>query len=284
MIRLASILRPFILLVVLLPVPTLADEIDIENAPTPTRLTQLLPEGGIEAVQLESWSVTEMTGPNGRVFTSDTYTHWSYKVVEGQLVMQISMGRAMPHSYLTQQRFTYTAEGELVAYHEVRESRGNRTADLIGKVEGDELVIKPNPEVGVLNENLSRERRIALKDFETHVPVVWAPLVHAYHIRSGHLGYSYATIDLTRSGEKISRSVEDLGTETIELQGDETDGHLLVENTTRERSGKKTTSSSQTMVLKNGSAIRSKSKNGRYAYLTKRVRFEDISEKFGLEQ
>ena len=34
--------------------PAFAEEIDIENAPTPTNLAELLPEGGIDAVQVDA--------------------------------------------------------------------------------------------------------------------------------------------------------------------------------------------------------------------------------------
>lgn len=282
--RLAPILRPLILLTVLLALPAAAEEVDIENAPTPTNLLALLPEGGIEAVQLDAWAVTEASGPNGRTFTLDYYTHWSIKTVDGKLVLEVRQRRPMQRQSLTLQRFTYTAAGDLETYREIRESLGKLTVDMIGRVEGDELVIKPNPKAGIMNPNLARERSVPMETFETHVPIALMPLVRAYHIRQGHFGYHYATIDLTLSGKKVSCVAEDLGSEKLEIQGKGAVGHLLLEKKSHDQRGKQISTQSQTMALQDGSIVSSQSKNGQYTFVTRHVALEDIRERFGIEE
>lgn len=272
-------------LVILFVLPALADEVDIENAPTPTRLVELLPEGGFDAVKLDVWTSTTMTMQDGRISPLNSYHHWSIKTDAGKLVIELALCRPMPHGSKTLQRFIYSADGTLEAYHELRESRGKPTADLIGKVEGDELVIKPNPEVGILNANLSRERSVPLATFDTHVPVAWVPLVRAYHMRNGHLGYEYATVDLTRSNEKIKRSVEDVGSEQVEVAGESVLGHLLLEKIVREGKGKRqgVATESQALVQTNGAAFNGTSRQKRYTYTTKRVSEEEARDRLGIE-
>lgn len=278
-------------LIVLLLCPTVfADvaEIDIENAPTPTRLAELLPEGGIDAVHVEAWTITKATNKNIPIPSLDKYTHWLIQPVDGKLVVQIRQCYPEPRRSLTVQRYTYNAAGELEAYHEIRKMRGNLTADMIGKVEGDQLVIKPNPEATGLNANLSRERSVPLKTFETHVPIAWVPLVRAYHMRLGHLGYHYATVDLTRSAEKIEHTAEDVGEELLQIDGKEAAGHLLMETSQREARRKGSNRSpaveSQTMVLKDGGVVSSKSQQGKYAYTARRVSEKEAGKHFEQEE
>ncbi|MFK7789455.1 MAG: hypothetical protein AB8C95_08220 [Phycisphaeraceae bacterium] len=268
----------------LVSLPSVAEEIDIENAPTPVGLLELLPEGGINAVQLEAWVISTRSNRQGQVGTLGSYTHWSIKPVDGKLVVQMKQGWAPPRQFSTLQRFIYTAEGELDAYHEIRESQGKPTANMIGKVEGENLVIKPNPEVGVLNISLSRERTVAMETFATHVPVAWMPLVRAYHLQSGHLGYEYATVDLTRSSEKIGRSVEDVGAEIVTIQGKEHVAHLLLEQRSRKnRTNQQADGKSKTMVLSDGSTFSSVLKHGQYTFTSRRVSIEDVRKSFVID-
>lgn len=271
------------LLMIVITLSAVCEEVDIENATTPTRLIDLLPEGGIDVVDIDAWTITTISGREGRGVTSETYTRSRIRSVDGKLVVELQTGRPAPHGMLTLKRFVYTAEGQLEAYYEIRESRGNRTADMIGRVEDGELVIEPNPEVGVLNANLSRTRRVPMETFETHVPVAWLPLVRAYHIRKGHLGYQVNTVDLTRSADKITRSIEDVGSETIEVDGQAVTAHLLLETTSRERRGQTVTTSAQTMAQQNGALVSSQSKQGAYTYTTQRKAEQTVREKFGLE-
>lgn len=276
-----------LLLIVLLMCPAaLAEdvEIDIENAPTPTNLLELLPEGGIDAVDIEAWVVMKATHNKMPIPSMDRYSHWSIKPVDGQLVVQLRQCYPEPRRSLTVQRYTYTSKGDLVAYHEIRKSRGVLTADMIGKVEGDELVIKPNPKADGLNASLSRERRVPMKTFETHLPIALTPLIRAYHIRMDHLGYHFATVDLTRNAEKIARTAEDVGTETLQIDGQEVVGHLLMETSQREAqrkgSSRALATQSQTMVLKDGGTISSTAKQSKYIYTTKRVPEKEARERF----
>lgn len=277
--------RLLLLVLLLCPAAFAEDaEIDIENAPTPTQLLELLPEGGIDAVHIEAWTLTKATREKMPIPTLDKYSHWLVKTVDDRLVVQLRQCYIGRRNSLTVQRFTYSSAGEFEAYRETRRSRGQLTADMIGKVEGDQLVIKPNPEATGLNANLSRERSVPLETFKTHVPIAWLPLVRAYHIRQEHLGYHYATVDLTRSAEKFSRKVEDVGSEVLEIGGKQAIGHLLMETTQREAKAKGSSQAQATqwqiMVLQGGGVVSSTCKQGRYTYTTRYCPDKEAREAF----
>lgn len=269
-------------LLVVLALPVGADEIDIENAPTPTRLIELLPEGGIQAVDMDVLTITEAFRKGGRYPSLDTYTHWRMKPEDGKLVIELISGRPKPRDYNTEQRWVYNAEGELESYQEVRVSKGNRVADLIGKIEDDQLVIKPNPEVKGLKQNMALQRSISLETLKTHVPNAWIPLVRSYHIRAGHLGYHFATVDLTRNAEQIKRSVEDVGTESLTVGDQAVVGHLILEKRSY-KSKRKSNSPTLSMVLKDGGVFNGQSQNGDYTFKTRRATSEEVRERFSFE-
>lgn len=269
-------------LLVVLALPAGGDEIDIENAPTPTRLIELLPEGGIQAVDMDVLTITEAFKNGGRTPTLDTYTHWRMKPEDGKLVIELISGRPKPRDVTTKQRWVYNAEGEFESYQEVLVSKGSRVADLIGKIEDDQVVIKPNPEVKGLKRNRDLQRSISLEIFKTHVPNAWIPLVRSYHIRAGNLGYNFATVDLIRNAEKIKRSAEDVGTESLTVGDQAVIGHLILEKRSY-KSKRKSNSPTQSMVLKDGGVFSGQSQNGDFTFKTRRATSEEVRERFYFE-
>jgi hypothetical protein len=264
-----------------------AEPIDIENAPTPIRLPSLLPDEGIEGVAIDAWTKTTTYRNGVKSGSAEAFRHWLVGKWDERIVVETTLAYAGNSGMRVTQRFTYSLPGELESYREIRIHRGELRTDMIGRIEGDEMVIKVNPDAKEkhpeLKLQLNRERRIPVKVFATHVPLAWMPLVRAYHIKNGHLGYVYKTIDLTRNAEKITHSFEDVGSERLAWEDGEVVGHLLLGSSENEMPNRSSTSQVQMMVTLDGVTFRSDSTREEWRFLTERISAEQAIERLGMK-
>lgn len=265
--------------------PSLADDedFDIENVKTPTKLAELLPEGGIDAVDVEYWLLTKTT-KDGFAWGSERYSFCTIKPIDGRLVFTVQYGYAGANGYHRMSSSAYTADGKLDTYEELMHSRGKIRRKLTGKVVEDELVIKTT----IYNNDgqISHDgdtRKVALKDFEGAVPSHWIPLVMAYHVREGSLGYRFTSIDMSRSNERSDTVVEDIGTQNVEHNGKPANAHVLMSKRTVPNSRNKTELSTQYQVLENGEVMAMKTTSGTIRYNSERAASEKIIHQFALD-
>lgn len=197
---------------------------DADQAQTPTSLLELLPDGDINAVTLDFWMVSESKSDFEQAgFEQTSLIHYSIQPIDGELV--ISMRHMeMDGSFGLHTTINYSAEGQVVYYS--RES--DRLGSVEGVVEDGSLVITPVPDPDALpGDEQPETRTIPLEDIEGFVPHDLMPLVFAYHIRQGHTAYRCAIGDVSDSEDTGELVVEDLGTETVELDGEQHEAHRL---------------------------------------------------------
>ena len=199
---------------------------DDENVPTPLTLPELLPEGGIDAVDVDFWLIIKVTYPGNRP-SPDRFMHWSAKAVGDKLQFVVETGRAQkdkPHSLATT---VYTKDGKFVSFHEISHENGRKTSETDGHVEDNELVLETTPfdEAGKA-QAVSVEKQ-PLKVLETTIPSEWFSLVAAYHIRHGSLGYRFGRTDIHYRFQHAETRLKDLGTEQVAFDGRDYPAHLL---------------------------------------------------------
>ena len=199
---------------------------DDENVPTPLTLAELLPEGGIDAVDIDFWLHIKLTYQASRS-GADRFMHWSARAVDGQLVFVIQTGRAedsKPHSLATT---VYSKEGKLVSFHEVSHEKGRKTSEVTSQIIDGQLK-QTTTHYGDAGEVMYAESSILEPDvFKTTIPSEWFSLVAAYHIRNQSLGYRFARTDLHYRHQYAMTRLQDLGTEEVEFEGKTYTAHLL---------------------------------------------------------
>lgn len=255
---------------------------DIENAKTPTTLTELLPEGGIDAVDIDYLMYTRSL-KNGKPRGRDDITHYTVKPVDGLLVFktdQQSIGVRDSRRTITT---SYTAKGELVSYQYNYYRHGYKMMVYEGWVQDGELIINTtrfNADGDAVAE--FRERRQSLEPYETAIPVQWQPLVFAYHTRQGSLGYRFDRADLSRNNIGDENRYEDVGTEQIEVDGKKKQAHLLIGKRASERGRRYNEPETlQTLVLPNGEVFSRRFTIAECEYISQRITAQEAREKYG---
>lgn len=191
---------------------------DIENATTPRSLAELLPKDDKDWPE-PFWLIAEM---NRR--TEMLSMGWSIKREDKDIVIGLVVaegGREKSSSALT-----YTADGKLKGYRMVQAWRSS-TKTIEGKVVGEnlELTVTRDDHEG----DIKKTESIPLKDFEQGTLLHWSPLVAAYHIRKGNLGYKVGMIFEPEDARvEAVLHVEDAGTEMVEHQGEQVEAHVLI--------------------------------------------------------
>ncbi len=260
------------------------EEFDIENVPTPVLLKELLPAGGIDAVDVDYWLCMQMTDADGQVLGNQSYHHWSIKPVEGRLVFTYQMGYTGVNGYHKLRRSVYEADGSLVSYQDqmVRSTGSLRT--VTGQVVDDQLVLETTTDVEAgIQAPADQRRKVPLKVFEEALSPDWLPLVLAYHVRRGSLGFGYATVDVSRNNEKIQSAVENLGSEQVQVAGAMVDAHLL--RVKKSIDGKDDGQVNATMfVLADGSVWSMTNRTKKMRMDFRRSTAEEVSKEFSLDQ
>lgn len=206
---------------------------DIENAATPTKLLELLPEGGIATLDVDFYlAMGPGDAPGGG---GEMVMRWSVKHVEDQLVFgMINRGGAGNDSSFVTKQEVYGKDGRLVSTDSHMRYGTFMNQQVVGKVVGDDLLIKTSNKVelnlpqGVELPDQDEEevRKLSLKDYESSVPMSWMPLVFAYHIREGNLGYTFSSKDYEQDMVQ-HMTVEEIGIQPMELGGKQVETHVL---------------------------------------------------------
>lgn len=193
------------------------DEIeDIEHVPTPTQLADLLPAGGIHAIDIGFWLIWSSPDEQGKKRDS-LYMNWTIEQRVGLLYVEHIYGsdRGGRHGagFHYRKRFKYHPDGTLKSYYADLQLGGGDRQTINGEIRGDALVLATvHRDRWLVLKPTTTERMIALSRFDQAVPVEWMPLIIAYHIRRGSLGYEVETMEFA-TGEIGYTRVEDMGTE-----------------------------------------------------------------------
>lgn len=258
---------------------TLGPDVDIENVPTPLTLPELLPPGGIDAVDVDFWMRIEASY-DGRPMDS-RFIHWQIKPVDGQLVFTLESGTAGNSKLHSCAQITYAKTGELTAYRNVSYLHGKKASEVVGTVVDDQLVLKDTTFEGN-GQSVTTETK-SLKPFETTVPSEWFSLIAAYHIRKGSLGYQFERTDTAYRFQHADTIIEDVGTEQVEWNGKTYTARMLLgKRTFDKRKADKPDSKLQYLVLPNGELMYMRNLYFGYKFLGNRVTKEAIQKEFWL--
>ncbi len=198
---------------------------DVENARTPTKLLELLPEGGL-GEGLDFYLL--MPSPFD---DEQMYLRWSIKAEGDTIVCAVANGSAGGEFSGTDQ-FVYSSTGELRSYASVNHF-GDSISTTIGRVADGKIVLTSTQvfnDPGLADGAFDQEpevQEIDLKEIEGKMPVQWLPLIFAHHIRAGSLGYNAEMIDGLQHLGFSTMMVEDNGTEQVEHDGKQHQAHVL---------------------------------------------------------
>jgi hypothetical protein len=270
------------LALLLIALPSLGEaevETDVEDVPTPLVLAELLPPGGVEAVDVDFWIRIEASYKDRHIDVR--FMRWNIQPVEGQLVFTVQTGTAKSKLY-NSAKTTYTKEGELVGYEKVSYLGGKKTGAIAGSVEDGQLILKTTS-YGAEGQATTGTDTKSLEAFETTVPSEWFSLIAAYHFRKGSLSYSFARTDTAYHFQHADTDLEDVGTEEVQWEGKAYSARMLIGDRTFGK-GKKDNPDSklQYLVLPNGELMYTRNLYHGYKFLGYRVSKEAIEKEFWL--
>jgi len=270
-----------ILLCLLLPAtPCPAEpDLDIEDAQTPLALPDLLPPGGVEAVDAEFWMRIEASYKDRPM--DIRFIHWHIRPADGQLACTLESGTRdnKLHSIST---MTYTKQGKLKAYRSVAHLQGRKTSESTGEVVDNNLVLKSTT-YDAAGKQTTRSETKSLAAFEKTVPSEWFTIIAAYHIRRGSLSYRFARTDTAYNFQHADTFIEDIGAEQIEFEGKTYTAHMLLgDRTFGTRNKTKPDSKLQYLILPNGEMMYMQNLYHGYKFRGTRVTKESIQEVFWL--
>lgn len=257
------------------------EEFDIEHVKTPLTLPELLPEGGVDAVDIDFWLLIKVTHdgkPSG-----DRFMRWSIKPIYGHLVFTFQNGTAGNAKYHRMSTTTYSKEGKLVGYARVVHEHGRKSAEVVGKVVEGKLEITTTSfdKAGKALKPTTETK--SLEPLKSTVPSEWFSLVAAYHIRKGSLGYRFARTDLHFHFQHAETVIEDVGVEQVEHNGKKFPAHLLLgDRNFGKRKRDSAESKLQYLVLANGELMYMRNLYYGYEFLGRRATAEQIKSQFWL--
>lgn len=203
---------------------------DIEHVPTPTRLPELLPPGGIDAVDIGFWLIFATPDEDGAPSDS-MYMYWSVEPRLGRLYIEhiygSNRGGREGSGFHYRKRLIYSRRGEFLSYTADLQLGAGHRQSITGKLDADQIVLTTINRRGHtgFKQHVS-ERSIPVSTFNDAVPVEWMPLVIAYHIRHGSLGYDLTTLEFA-TGQMGQTRIEDLGTELYQHAAELHNAHFL---------------------------------------------------------
>ncbi|MEO0475368.1 MAG: hypothetical protein AAF085_05245 [Planctomycetota bacterium] len=228
---------------------------NIEDVPTPTKLASLLPPGGIDALDINFWLI--WSSPDDRGDKRDSmYMNWRVEARQGWLYIEhiygSDYGGRHEGGFHYRKRFKYTPEGSFDSYFAELHLGGGERQDITGKIIHDQLVLKTvHTKRWLVFKPTITERKIPLVTFEDTVPVEWMPLIIAYHIRNGSLGYKVDTLELA-TGETGLTLVEDMGTELYQYGAQLEIAHFLSIEIGVERGSRRRTETMKLLTARDG--------------------------------
>jgi len=262
----------------------LADEpaIDnIENVPTPTTLAELLPEDGIDAVDVAYWLTMTMRTDEGRV-GQESYYHWSIRPEGDTLVFTYRYGFTGVNGRHVHKRSVYSSRGEMIGYRQVMRFDNGRTHTTAAEFVGDEKVLTTTTSADGELTARPKVARVPIEHEQGAVPAEWLPLILAYHLRQGSLGYRYKTIDPVGTSHPTLNRVIDLGTERVEIDGEDRRAHLLALERAQAGNDDNILTRIKMLVTETGEVLSMDSENGKYHLTYRRTTADEVAERFGV--
>ncbi|MFI4860032.1 MAG: hypothetical protein ACIAXF_05050 [Phycisphaerales bacterium JB063] len=210
---------------------------EVEYAPTPTDLAELLGEGGVETVDLDFYLSVTATNDNPNVPAPEpTVLHWRVRHVEGGIAFYT--GREASGGYRAHEEQVYSADGEFVSAQSETARQGS-VATIEAVRDGDEVrVVNRYTAAGTINE--PSEETFPYRRVEDALPSCWMPLAFAYQLRAGHEAFEMRFSEGLDDGDWRMIAVmraQDVGTEAVEIGGETFQAHVLMITQTVEMVG-----------------------------------------------
>lgn len=213
-------------LLVLLAVPAVADGQDEGYSPTPTALADLLPEGGIDSVDIRFGIIGTFNQIDPPL---PVYFYTTILGEDGRLVFRYINGSQNGEEKQRDKGVViFNSDGLPVMHYSKNHGFVERTESLSAAVDdqlvtflhrklNDRIAIPPDDE-----EPPAFERReVSLRYPEGRVPIEWRPLAFAYHLRRGTERFVVRFCYTDNSGDRLSEYVQAVGTRTLEIEGEQ---------------------------------------------------------------
>ncbi len=253
---------------------------DIENARTPGNILELLP-GDEKDWPKDFWLMLDGVGGE------ELYMGWAVERSGETIVVTMRMGDAGSDMHA---ELTYSDKGRLVSMQSrrVRSSGAGRT--VAGQVLDGHLKITS---IRTYPDDFKREPRttvsqIPLEEIESAILLELAPVVVGYHARNGSLGYAAPLMVLMEGHNvRLDLAVEDVGTEPIEIDGEQRTSHILLINVGEPDDGDAPSHESFKMTarfLDNGEFVSLKLEHEEVGFDVKRATVDQVAERFNKDK
>jgi hypothetical protein len=227
--RLAAALS---LLLLLTPIPPLAAQPDEdEYAETPTDLAELLGHQDNSGVTYVAYLSHEDPARKDRHLLLEKVEHREHLITFSQAMLVIDANDEARGVYY--RRTYYSRSGDFV----------RRDVRTVGREQSETSLLLPDDGVFLLTRtftsNLAPHNTISDQEelppiHESAIPEDWLPLAYAYHLRHQHQSFAIRTHDYGDSDYLTLHIVEDVGTETVLVAGEQKVAHVFMVRITLE--------------------------------------------------
>lgn len=201
-----------------------------EEAPaaTPTQLSELMNKVDRAGSALDSYLIMEMDADGEKM---SAFMRWRIEPTERGVTISVRNGQAGEDASMQSQVAEYGRDGKLIRFTNQSSFGAEYSSETTGVVQGDELVMTGNDPFAIEPEgkpNKDNRRVIKLSDMEDVVPTSWLPLAIGYHLREENPVFQIRMADY---GERFGTQVmtfEDIGTEAMQVRGEEKTVHVLI--------------------------------------------------------
>ena len=246
---------------------------------TPTDLLDLLPDGGIEAVDIEEWMIFENQFAGRPV--ENFYRHITIKPdKQGRLIFESKAFRDISDRIYILKRVIYGSDGKLISVLERSYEGGELIYSFTASVQGDELVGQEFDSTLPKTQNIVR---ISIDRFTSTLQNHLLPIVYAYHIRHDHKAYFFQTSRFSDDHDGSVCITEQEAKESVCLESQEQESHVLQKKTIFKRSGPNPSAYEITdyiTVLSSGSIVEIRSESEHIKSRGRRATAAEVKELF----
>lgn len=257
---------------------------DIEDVPTPGTLAELLPLAGVASVSVDYGLIMTMRSEDGTPAGNTSYYHWSIKPQGEQLLFDYHYGFAGINGRHVHSRTVYSAKGEMIAYRQDIRFLNGRTHTTTAEIIDDETVVTTTVTIAEAEKaEPPKVSRLPAKHERGAVPAEWLPLILAYHIRQGSLGYRFETFNPIGLSDAQVNRVVCLGAEQAQIDGEDRRAHLLTIERAQEGNQSNILTRIKMLVSEDGEVLWMDSESGKYRLAYRRTTAEQIAERFEID-
>lgn len=201
---------------------------------TPTDLAELLGPDGLEGAQAESYLHMQVTGQ----VNDSSVMHWALTVQDGRLISTMRTLQSADSSNV--QRQVYTGDGAFVESSSDFQSPDYKSSTTMVR-EGETVRVTSSSSFDG-QPGGPEDSQVEVVDYQPMadaLPTAWLPIVLAYHIREGHEQFTTRMHDdpTGRSDFVQVFTAEDIGTERVEVGGEEVEAHVMMLTVSTEMGG-----------------------------------------------